>query len=71
MLSDSVLSFGCAGFGMKPTSQFIKIPLRRGAQTLMDGYAANCFTHCIRSEDTKKESISIIFRTIHKNVYTI
>lgn len=64
LFSDSVLSFGCKGFGMQETPNFIPIPQSRGTITLMEGWAANNMVHCIRSRDIKEKSLSIIFRKV-------
>lgn len=41
LLSDSVLSFGCKGLGMKKTHEYVGIPLKRGIVTVMEGFAAD------------------------------
>eukprot|EP00945_MAST-04E_sp_MAST-4E-sp1_P000480 g480.t1 len=64
LFSDSVLSFGCKGFGMQETTNFIPISQPRGTITIMEGWAANNMVHCIRSRDIKSKSLSIIFRKV-------
>ena len=66
LLSESILSFGCTGFGMRPSREYTPIPLKRGVVTCMEGYAADTYTHCIRPSDTVSESMSIIFGRVHK-----
>jgi len=64
LFSDSALSFGCKGVGMQETDTTVSIPLPNGVITSMSGIAATNFTHCIRYQDIKQFSVSIIFRRV-------
>eukprot|EP01135_Chromosphaera_perkinsii_P002438 Nk52_evm44s223 gene=Nk52_evmTU44s223 len=64
LFSDSALSFGCYSQGLTKPKQ--EIPLHRGVTTIMEGYAADNTTHCIRSKSIKEFSASIIFRFLTK-----
>eukprot|EP01102_Stenamoeba_stenopodia_P010684 TRINITY_DN3246_c0_g1_i2.p2 TRINITY_DN3246_c0_g1~~TRINITY_DN3246_c0_g1_i2.p2 ORF type:complete len:769 (-),score=235.82 TRINITY_DN3246_c0_g1_i2:104-2410(-) len=60
--SKSVLSFGCRGPGM--TDRKVAVPQPRGCITVLEGFAANCTTHCIRPADVRKKTASIILRKV-------
>jgi len=60
--SKSVLSFGCRGPGM--TDRKVAVPQPRGCITILEGFAANCTTHCIRPADVRKKTASIILRKV-------
>lgn len=64
--SDSALSFGCKFF-FKPirvTEPIVWLPIHRGCITVLDGYAANNVTHCVRPQDVTHRRAVIIFRRI-------
>jgi len=67
--SDSALSFGCKFF-FKPirvTEPIVCLPINRGVVTVLDGYAANNVTHCVRPQDVTHRRAVIIFRRVLDN----
>ena len=66
LFSSSVLSFNCKGLGMQETPGYFGIKQPPGTFTLMEGFAANCMTHCIRGKDITEKSVSLIFRKVRK-----
>ncbi|XP_030636411.1 RNA demethylase ALKBH5 [Chanos chanos] len=62
--SDSALCFGCK-FQFKPirvSEPVLYLPVRRGSVTVLNGYAADDITHCIRPQDIKERRAVIILR---------
>lgn len=62
--SDSALCFGCK-FQFKPirvSEPVLFLPVRRGSVTVLNGYAADEITHCIRPQDIKQRRAVIILR---------
>jgi hypothetical protein len=51
---------GCMGLGH--THRLHAIPSERGSVLVMDGYAANVLKHCVRANDTKGKSASLMLR---------
>ncbi|UYV76411.1 ALKBH5 [Cordylochernes scorpioides] len=63
-LSDSALSFGCR-FSFRPirvTEPVLCLPVSRGCITMLEGYAADKITHCIRPQDITSRRAVIILR---------
>ena len=70
LFDSSVLSFGAYGVGM--IDREYKVPLPRGVVTLMEGFAADNISHCIKAEDQcrgdQSRSCSIMFRMLKQNI---
>ena len=60
--SSSTLTLGAYGLGAM--NGLFRIPLERGVLTLMEGLAADFFTHNIDGRDTSAFSSSILFRMV-------
>uniref|UniRef100_A0A914XRH0 Alpha-ketoglutarate-dependent dioxygenase alkB homolog 5 n=1 Tax=Plectus sambesii TaxID=2011161 RepID=A0A914XRH0_9BILA len=66
LLSDSALCFGCK-FRFKPirvSPPVLRLPMKRGAVTLLSNYAADGITHCVRPEDVIHRRQVIIIRRV-------
>uniref|UniRef100_A0A8D9AAC6 RNA demethylase ALKBH5 n=1 Tax=Cacopsylla melanoneura TaxID=428564 RepID=A0A8D9AAC6_9HEMI len=66
LFSNSALCFGCK-FSFKPirvSDPLLYLPVQRGQVTLLQDFAANGVTHCVRPQDTVRRRAVILLRRV-------
>ncbi|KAL1452501.1 hypothetical protein WDU94_006727 [Cyamophila willieti] len=66
LFSNSALCFGCK-FSFKPirvSDPLLYLPIQRGQVTLLQDFAANGVTHCVRPQDTVRRRAVILLRRV-------
>lgn len=64
LFAPSTLSFGCYGQQLAILQPELAVPLECGTITVMEGFAADCYQHCVRNRDVPGRTAVILLREL-------